>query len=107
MDDIPTHLLVDGVKYACNAKAIPFFVRQKGDTSRGTIMVVLIDLNGEAQVFKQERNLDFVLGWKTEGLMRERNAEEMVQTALGRDPDQWIIEIEDPQMRFPFEGPVF
>ncbi len=105
MEGFPTHLLVDSVKIACNAKAIPFMVRQKGDASRGTMLVCLVNLKGQARVYTQERDLDFVLSWRAGDLISEAEAEAIIQLALKGDPDQWVIEIENPAMIFPFEGP--
>lgn len=79
-----------------NLADIPAYVTARGDATAGAVMVKLATLNGEAQAF--ERRNDLMSGgrqWMTYASGPEREVDEALTRARARDPDLWIIEIED------------
>ncbi len=59
---------------------------------------------------QQQRDLKGELGWMTlfkGATVPETEADAYIQRAIQRDPDLWVIEVEDREKRNPFEGKVF
>ncbi|MCB5408622.1 DUF1491 family protein [Pseudogemmobacter faecipullorum] len=85
---------------------IPAYVTQKGDVTAGAVMVKLATLDGMAQAF--ERRTDLMSGgrvWISYAEGEERSVDEALSRARARDPDLWIIEIEDRQGRTLLDEP--
>ena len=64
---------------------------------------------GCCRVYDQIRDLDGNLGWMAafdQPDVPEQKADEYVRRAIMRDPDVWVIEIEDPDGNLPFEGAI-
>ena len=79
---------------------IPAYVIRKGDRTAGTVLVKVALLNGSARAF--ERGYDLASGsrlWRltTEGPEPEVDA--LIARAPARDPDLWVIELEQRQGR--------
>lgn len=78
------------------AAGIAVFVARKGDATAGAVLVKLATLDGQAKAF--QRRFDLVADRRVWDLLAE-GAEAEVDAVLarerGRDPDLWIIEIED------------
>lgn len=108
-DAIPTHIWVTAGIRRCSDAAIPAVLVHRGDPHRGTVMLKLNRYPAGCQVLEQRRDLDGVIGWAIRfdaGLVPEGEADDLLQRAIGRDPDLWVIEIEHPDGWHPFEGPV-
>jgi hypothetical protein len=76
--------------------AIPAYVTARGDSVAGSVIVKLATLDGQATAL--QRTFDLMTGERTwmplaEGAEAEVDAVLSRQSA--RDPDLWIIEIED------------
>lgn len=79
-----------------NLADIPAYVTARGDATAGAVMVKLATLDGEAQAF--ERRTDLMTGgrqWMTYASGAEHEVDAALSRARARDPDLWIIEIED------------
>ncbi|MGA0540325.1 DUF1491 family protein [Neotabrizicola sp. VNH66] len=85
---------------------IPAYVLRRGDATAGAVLVKLATLDGRAQAF--ERSFDLMTGARrwivlTEG--EEGQVDETIARARARDPDLWVIEIEDRHGRTLLEEP--
>ena len=112
MDDerIPTDLWVMMHVRACIAEAIPATVVRKGEAKGGTLLLKINQLDRGCRVLSQARGLDGALGWMAafDGkLVPEPEVDAYIARAVTRDPDLWVLEIEDRDGRHPFEGRVF
>lgn len=110
MDDrLPTDLWVSATLRQCSARGIPVYVAHKG--SAGGTVIVRIDIRGKgAKVLTQGRDLDGKMGWMDvfDGeIVDEARASQYTQRSVSRDPDVWVIEVEDANGQNPFEGKVF
>lgn len=85
---------------------IAAYLAQKGDPHAGAVLVKLATLDGQAVVF--QRSFDLMSGERSWVVMSE-GAEGEVDAALqrqrARDPDLWIIEVEDRQGRHLLDEP--
>ena len=79
---------------------IPAYVTAKGDATAGAVVVKVALLDGTARAF--ERRSDLMTGARAWILLAE-GAEAEVDALLARtrarDPDLWVIELEDRQGR--------
>ncbi|WP_259780971.1 DUF1491 family protein [Aestuariispira ectoiniformans] len=108
MDDgrLPTHLWVGATLRQLSMEAVPAFVLQKGDANGGSVLLKLNMLDNGCRVLTQARDLDGKLGWMSvfrEDVVDEAKADDYIERARQRDPDLWVIEVEDRQGRNPFD----
>ena len=108
MDDrLPTDVWVMAQVRRCNGEGIPAYVVQKGHARVGTVMLKINQLDDRCRVLSQMRDLDGVMGWLPGlggGAVPEADADAYIARAIERDPDLWVIEIEDREGLNPFEG---
>jgi len=106
-DRLPTAIYVDGHLTTLTARGVFYHYIQKGNPSSGIVMLKLNSLKGQVKLVLQER--DFMteqLNWVNaleKEIIEEPEADAYIQRAIERDPDLWVIEIEDCDMQNPFE----
>jgi hypothetical protein len=91
----------------CTVATIPAFVVRRGDKERGMVLLKINTLDEGCKVLNQARDLDGNLGWLAalEGsLVPEIDADAYIARQVDRDPDLWVVEIEDREGRNWFEG---
>ena len=88
-----------------STRGVGAYLRQGGDADRGTLIVRVDCLDGRNRIFTQHRNLDGNLAWMIatpEDFCDNETAESYLNRAIQRDPDLWVIEIEDRLGQNPF-----
>ncbi len=104
---LPTELVVAATLRRCNAAGAPAFLVRRGEAERGTIILKLNRLEAGCEVWTQVRLPEGDLGWmralKGE-TVAEAEAAQYIDRAVSRDPDLWVVEIEDRAGENPFEG---
>lgn len=106
-DRLPVHLWIDAQLKPLNDKGIFYYIHQRGEKNTGTILLKLNNLEGVCGMLIQQRDFDGNLGWMNamkKEQVEEADADAYIQRAISRDPDLWVIEIEDRDMQNPFEG---
>jgi hypothetical protein len=106
---LPTDLWVGAHLRRCSVEGIPATVARKGEPKGGTVLLKLNLLEAGCRVLTQLRDLDGKLGWLPAlkgATVPEAEADIYIERAVTRDPDLWVIEIEDRTGRHPFEGTV-
>lgn len=79
---------------------IPAYVTAKGDAEAGAVVVKVALLNGAARAF--ERRSDLMTGaraWIVLAEGPEPEVDALLLRTRARDPDLWVIELEDRQGR--------
>jgi hypothetical protein len=110
-DRIPTDLWVAAHLKRCSADAIPAVVARRGDATGGLVMLKLA-VPGPARgwtVRTQTRDQEGRPAWlaaRGGATLAEGEADAYIARAVARDPDLWVVEIDDRDGRNPFEGPV-
>jgi len=110
MDDrIPTHLWVGAHLRRMSTEAVPAVVLRKGERMGGLVLVKLNMIESGCRVLTQTRDLDGELAWLPAlggEAVSESAADDYIERAVRRDPDLWVIEVEDRAGRNPFEGKI-
>jgi len=104
---LPVHLWIDAQLSPLNARGIFYYIHQRGEKNTGTILLKINNLEGSCRLLIQQRDLDGKMGWMNanrKDLVEEQEADQYIQRAISRDPDLWVIEIEDRDINNPFEG---
>jgi hypothetical protein len=93
----------------CNAVGVPAYVARYGDNDRGLVVLKINTLVEGCRVYTQTRDMDGNLAWLAAlggELTAERDADAYIARQTDRDPDLWVVEIEDREGRRWFEGDV-
>lgn len=109
-DRIPTALWVDAYLRRLGQQGIPYYITSKGAYASGTVLLKLNGLEEGCLLLQQQRDINGVMGWMAlfDGQKTEENKiDEYLRRAIERDPDLWVIEVEDRSFSNPFEGDVF
>ena len=97
-DDLPTGLWVEAQCAKLSAQAIPYYITQKGNHGSGVVMLKLLGQGANCNLLMQQRNLDGNMEWihaLNEETIAESKADAYIKTSITRDPDLWVIEIEN------------
>lgn len=103
---IPTHMIVEAVLREVSAAGLSIYVAHKGEKMGGLILTKLSDMTGQCKLLTKQRDLDGVLSWVNvfeEDIVDEKRADDYIARATNRDPDLWVVEIEDREMNNPFQ----
>ncbi len=106
---LSTELWVQAHLRRCNAEGLFAAVLRKGDQWGGAVIVKLNLLDGTFKVLTQTRGMDGSVAWlaaQQGALLAEGEASAYIERQVKRDPDLWVVEIEDKQGRNPFEGKI-
>ncbi len=106
-DRLPTDLWVMAHVRRCMDAGIPATVARKGEAKGGTVLLKINQFEGGCRVLSQARDLEGNLGWLgalAGALVPEADADAYIDRAVSRDPDIWVIEIEDRSGHNPFDG---
>ncbi len=104
---LKTSLIVQAALRVSTQNAIPMVVTRRGDRDAGSILVKINRLDLGCVVLVQTRTPNGELAWlKATGdqPVEEQTAEAYIARQIKRDPDLWVIEIEDRAGRPVFEG---
>lgn len=79
---------------------IPAYVTAKGDPTAGAVLVKVATLDGRARAFQRsfDYNSDARI-WVVLAEGDEREVDALLTRQRSRDPDLWLIELEDRQGR--------
>ncbi len=77
------------------------YLRRHGDDDAGIVVLKIALMDGRAIVLMPERDENFSRIWvpQTKEAQTEAEADLWIEKAIHRDPDLWVVEIEDPQGR--------
>lgn len=96
---LPTKIWVDALVRRVQVAGAAAFMIQRGDESRGDVLVKVSDLKGKAQAFVPRTSMDgerIFVNLESQNVgPAEADVDEYVRRTGSRDTDLWVIEIED------------
>lgn len=96
---LPTKVWVDALVRRVQVAGAAAFVLQRGDASRGDVLIKVSDLQGSAQAFAPRTSMDgerIFVNLETQNVgPAESDVDDYVRRAGSRDSDLWVVEIED------------
>lgn len=104
---LPVHIMIDATLRPLNDRGVFYYIAQRGEQNSGVILLKLNGLKGECRLLIQQRDFEGNMGWMDamgKELVEERAADQYIQRSITRDPDLWVVEIEDTEMKNPFDG---
>ncbi len=103
---LKTEILVQaGFRY-CERAFLVAVLRRRGDPDAGALMIKVSRLDGTAAIFSRIYGFSGGSEWQRatgDEWVSEEAAEKRLESEIRIDPDLWIIEVEDPDGRNPFE----
>jgi hypothetical protein len=104
---LKTRIVVQAAIRLCSQRAMPVAVTRHGDEDAGTIIVKLNQLDLGCTVLIETRAPDGSRAWlRATGAapVPEADADAYIARQAKRDPDLWVVEIEDRAGASPFAG---
>lgn len=99
---IPTHIWVEAELRRLSADGVGVYVAAKGDFAGGMVLQKISDMTGRCRLLTQQRDLLGKLVWINalqDDFVDESEADKYIRRAVERDPDLWVVEIEDRDMK--------
>lgn len=100
MDRLTSEFWVQAYMRRLQLNDINAYLTRRGDVTAGAVLIKIATLDGNATAY--HRILDFQTGarrWETLAQGAEFEVDETLRRSMSRDPDLWVIEIEDRQGR--------
>lgn len=104
---LKTRIVVQAALRASTMRGIPAVVARHGDDDAGTIILKINRRDLGCSVLVQTRTPSGELAWLKatgEAEVDEATADAYIARQVQRDPDLWVVEIEDRAGRSMFEG---
>jgi hypothetical protein len=109
LDRLRAGFWISAQVHLCDQAFIPVAILHKGDPDAGAILLKLNRLSKGCQVLTQVRNINGAPAWMPgmgEAYVSEQDADSYIERQRSRDPDLWVLEIEDPNNRYKLDGEI-
>jgi hypothetical protein len=93
----------------CSIANLPTYVGKKGDADAGAIFLRINKLDGSNFIYSQTRDISGDIAWSQANsgdALSDSEAFEYLEKQQKYDPDLWILEIEDPDGNYQFDGQI-
>lgn len=98
----PTHIWLEAKIRELTAQGVGVYVTHKGEKMGGLVLLKIVNVQErECKLLTQQRDLEGVLGWVNvfaEDIIAEQKADEYINRSIARDPDLWVVEVEQEEM---------
>lgn len=107
---LPTKVWVDALVRRVQVAGASAFILQRGDDSRGDVLIKVAELNGTARAYVPRTSMEgdrIFVDLESQGIGPDEAAvDEYLRRTADRDRDLWVIEIEDRDGRHFLTEPV-
>ena len=107
LDRLKSGIWIQAQIRMCAVSNLSTYVIKRGDPDAGAIFLHLNKLNGENFIYTQIRTISGEIAWSQsngERPLDESEAYDYLEKQKKYDPDLWILEIEDPDNKYKFDG---
>jgi len=104
-----TGLWISAQVRLCDRAFIPATIVRRGDSDAGTVLVKLNRFDAGVTVFTQASTLDGEPAWSRgsgPAPVSEAEADAYIARQVQRDPDVWVLEIEDRKGEYKLDGKI-
>jgi hypothetical protein len=106
---LTTRLWVHAQVRLCDRAFIPATVVRSGDPDAGAVLVKVNRFEAGVTVYAQTNTLDGEFAWSRgtgPNPVPEADADAYIARQVGRDPDLWVLEIEDRKGTYELMGKI-
>ena len=106
---LTTGLWISAQVRLCDRRNIPAYVARRGDPDAGSVLIKVVRFAAGTTVYAPANTLDEEPAWmRATGPtpVPEADADAYIARQLARDPDLWVLEIEDRQSIWSPDGRV-
>ena len=107
LDRLKSGIWIQAQIRMCTVSNLSTYVIKRGDPDAGAIYLHLNRLNGENFIYYQIRTASGQIAWSQsngETPLNKDEANDYLEKQKKYDPDLWILEIEDPDNKYKFDG---
>ena len=93
----------------CDMRNIPMVLSRRGDNDAGAVIIKVVGPDDAFAIYAQTRGMDGERAWTRVRLAEpcgEAEAADYLAREVRRDPDIWIVEIEDRDGRYELDAPL-
>lgn len=102
-------LWVEAQLRVCDINCLFAAVVKKGDSDSGSVLIKHNRFHDGCAVFVPVTTMEGARGWMhglKEAYVNERDADAYIARQVKRDPDVWVIEIEDQKNTYELDAPL-
>lgn len=107
---LPTKVWIDALVRRVQVAGASAFILQRGDESRGDVLIKVSELNGTARAYVPRTSMEgtrIFVDLESQGVgPDEAGVDEYLRRTADRDRDLWVVEIEDRDGRHFLTEPV-
>lgn len=106
---LATRVWVQAQVRLCDINFIPVVVTQRGDPDAGSVIVRLSRENGRCILLRRHTGMDGGSVWGVvggEAAIDDQEANDHIERECARDPDIWLLEVDDPKERYWPDRPI-
>jgi hypothetical protein len=96
---------VDAYRMRQELQGVPVYVVRRGDATAGAVLVKLNTLDGRAQAWQRMTAMDGTRPWAVLAEGAEAEVDAAIARQRARDPDLWVLEVEDRHGRHMLDLP--
>ena len=103
---LKSKIMIDAIIRICNERGLPVTVARLGDPDAGNIYIKVSNIVYDCLIYTQQKQTDETVKWvktPTNNILRETQADAYLERQTKYDKDIWIVEVEDPKHRNPFD----
>lgn len=100
---LKTRIWVQAQVRLCDLNLIPVAVVRRGDPDAGAVLLRLLLGERRSLLLRRHTLADGASAWMAAAggeALDDAAADAHVARELGRDPDLWVVEVDDPQRRY-------
>ncbi|MEE2998386.1 MAG: DUF1491 family protein [Pseudomonadota bacterium] len=107
LDRLKSSIWIQAQIRICSISNLSAYVVKRGDPDAGAIFLHLNKHNDDNRIYYQTRTMSGQIAWSEAGdisSFNDQEAYEYLEKQKQNDPDLWILEIEDPEEKYKFDG---
>ena len=103
---LKSKIIIDAIIRICSDRGLPVTVARLGDPDAGNIYIKVSNIVYDCLIYTQQKQTDETVKWvktPTNNILSETQADAYLERQTKYDQDIWIVEVEDPKHRNPFD----